>query len=75
MRRRDRRDRRAPARRLLARLGYGVIPVLLPVRVIEAQVTVTLSDGTVRTERWRLITSLLDADRYPATELITLYHE
>jgi hypothetical protein len=59
----------------LARIGYGVLPALLTVRVIEADVTVTLADGTVRREQWRLLTSLLDSARYPATELITLYHE
>jgi hypothetical protein len=37
-------------------------------------VTVTLADGTRRTEPWRLMTSLLDAERYPAEELIALYH-
>lgn len=30
--------------------------------------------GTRRTELWRLITSLLNADRYPARELLELYH-
>ncbi|MFF3876697.1 IS4 family transposase [Streptomyces sp. NPDC001978] len=69
-----------PARHLadgsyLARIGYGVLPALLTVRVIEADVTLTLADGTVRQEQWRLLTSLLDATRYPATELIALYHE
>ncbi|WP_405575263.1 transposase [Streptomyces sp. NBC_01167] len=59
----------------LARIGHGVLPALLTIRVIEADVTVTLADGTVRREQWRLLTSLLDAARYPATELITLYHE
>jgi hypothetical protein len=59
----------------LARIGYGVLPALLTVRVVEADVTVTLADGTVRREQWRLLTSLLDATRYPAAELITLYHE
>jgi Insertion element 4 transposase N-terminal/Transposase DDE domain len=59
----------------LARLGYGVLPVLLPVRVIEAAVTVTLADGTIRTEQWRLVTSLLDHTRHPARELVALYHE
>ncbi len=58
----------------LARLGYGVLRVLLPVRVIEATLTVTLADGTVRTEQWRLITNLLDPVRYPAAELVDLYH-
>jgi hypothetical protein len=59
----------------LARIGYGVLPVLLVVRVIEASVTVTLADGTVRTEQWRLLTSLLDPAAHPATELVDLYHE
>ncbi|MFF3519000.1 IS4 family transposase [Streptomyces sp. NPDC002573] len=59
----------------LARLGYGVLPTLIPVRVIEAQGTVTLADGTTRTEQWRLLTSLLDPAHHPAGELIKLYHE
>ncbi|MFE6692321.1 hypothetical protein ACFVFQ_38595 [Streptomyces sp. NPDC057743] len=74
--------RRAPTpfRRLgdgsyLARLGYGVLPALLTTRVIEAQITVTLVDGTVHTQQWRLLTSLLDPDRHPARELVDLYHE
>ncbi|GAA0313616.1 hypothetical protein GCM10009540_36370 [Streptomyces turgidiscabies] len=50
--------------------GYG----RLEVRIIEARMTVTLADGTRRTELWRLMTSLMDAGRYPARELITLYH-
>ena len=67
-----------PARRLLPGpdAGYGVLaPRCSPVRVIEAAVTVTLDDGTVRTEQWRLVTSLLDHARYPAAELVALYHE
>jgi hypothetical protein len=59
----------------LARIGYGVLPALLPVRVIEAVITITLADGTTRTEQWRLLTSLLDSARYPARELVALYHE
>lgn len=50
--------------------GYGRIEV----RIVEARMTVTLADGTRRTELWRLMTSLLDADRYPAEELIALYN-
>ncbi len=42
--------------------------------MVEAGITITLADGTRRTELWRLLTSLLDADRYPATELLALYH-
>jgi Insertion element 4 transposase N-terminal/Transposase DDE domain len=70
--------RRLPDGSYLARLsapyragrGYGA----LPVRVIEAQVTLTLADGTTRCEPWRLVTSLLDPERYPAHELVDLYH-
>jgi hypothetical protein len=55
----------------LANLGAGK----LPVRVIEAWVTITLADGSTRREAWRLVTSLTDHRRYPATQLIALYHE
>jgi hypothetical protein len=55
------------------RAGLGYSPLL--VRVIEAEVTVTLSDGTVRIEQWRLLTSLLDHTTHPASELLHLYHE
>jgi hypothetical protein len=54
------------------RAGHGY--ALLDVRMIEASVTVTLADGTVRREQWRLITSLLDHSTYPASELVSLYH-
>jgi transposase IS4-like protein/DDE family transposase len=46
----------------------------LRVRVVDAQITVKTSDG-IRTSGYRLITTLLDAHRYPAAELITLYHQ
>lgn len=64
-------QRRLPDGSYLARLGGGT----LPVRVIEARITITLHDGTVRREQWRLITDLLDHARYPACDLVTLYHE
>lgn len=54
----------------LSVLGYG----RLKVRIIEAWVTVTWADGTTSREQWRLVTSLLDHRRYPAGELVTLYH-
>ncbi len=43
-------------------------------RVIDAQITIKTSDGT-RTSGYRLITTLLDAHRYPAGELITIFHQ
>ena len=45
----------------------------LRVRVVDAQITIKTSDGT-RTSGYRLITTLLDEHRYPASELIKLYH-
>jgi hypothetical protein len=64
---------RLPDGSYLARIGYGVLRELIEVRVIEAAVTITAADGTTRTEQWRLLTSL--PARYPAAELITVYHE
>ena len=67
--------RHLPDGSYLARIGYGVLPALIEVRVIEAAITITLADGTTRTEHWRLLTSLPGHARYPAAELIALYHE
>ena len=44
------------------------------VRVIDAQITVHTTEGS-RTSDYRLITTLLDVHRYPAGELVTLYHQ
>lgn len=63
--------RRLPDGSYLTRLGGGQ----LTVRVVEAWITVKYADGTVRCEQWRLLTSLLDHRRYPAKDLITVYHE
>jgi hypothetical protein len=54
----------------LSVLGQGKVTV----RVIEAWVTITWADGTTSRQQWRLLTSLLDHRRYPAGELIDLYH-
>jgi hypothetical protein len=43
------------------------------VRVIEAMITVTTGDGVTRTERYRLVTTLLDPRRYPAAQIVELY--
>jgi transposase IS4-like protein/DDE family transposase len=47
----------------------------LTVRVIDAQVTVTLAGGARFTARYRLATTLLNCRRHPAPALIRLYHE
>jgi hypothetical protein len=46
----------------------------VPVRVIDAQITVTTSARRA-TGAYRLITTLLDPRRYPACEIVTLYHQ
>ena len=68
-------QRHLPDGSYLAKIGYGVLPALLTVRVIEAAITITLADGIVHTEQWRLITSLTDHTRHPATDLVNLYHQ
>jgi len=47
----------------------------LTVRIIEAEILVTLADGTRYAGRYRLATTLADHRRYPAAALIRLYHE
>jgi len=47
----------------------------LRVRVVEARIAVSTVDGHTHTGDYRLVTTLLDAQRYPAGELIRLYHQ
>ena len=47
----------------------------LRVRIIEAALDVHGADGTRLGDGYRLITTLLDWRRYPAGELVSLYHE
>jgi hypothetical protein len=54
---------------ILTRLGS------LNVRVVQAEITVTLADGTRMSGQYELATSLLDHRAHPAGELIRLYHE
>jgi hypothetical protein len=60
--------RRLPDGSWLSRFG-GV-----PVRVLDCEITVTTSAGR-SADGCRLITTLLDAARYPAADLAVLYHE
>jgi hypothetical protein len=46
----------------------------VPVRVTDAQITITTTAGR-RTGTYRLITTLCDHHRYPASSLVCLYHE
>jgi hypothetical protein len=47
----------------------------LTVRIINAEITVTGTDGSRVRDRYRLITTLLDHDHHPAADLVRLYHE
>jgi hypothetical protein len=47
----------------------------LAVRIIEADLTMSGSDGSRVHDSYRLITTLLDHHRYPASALVQLYHE
>jgi hypothetical protein len=70
-----RRARRNGARRRRgSKLGPDTGPLPgITVRVIEFWLTVTAQDGTVRTERYRLITTLADWRACPAAELAAAY--
>jgi hypothetical protein len=46
----------------------------LRIRVVEARISITTTAGR-HTGDYRLITTLLDAHRYPAAELARLYHQ
>lgn len=45
------------------------------VRIIDATITVTLADGTVRHEPYKFATTLTDHHRYPAAELVACYQQ
>ena len=68
---RERKRKQRPASR-----GRRPEPARLPgarIRVIEFTVTVTCGDGAARTERYRLLTTLLDHQAAPAAVLAAAY--
>ncbi|MEN3616210.1 IS4 family transposase [Plantactinospora sp. ZYX-F-223] len=71
---RDKDDRRLPViRRLPDRSWLSMIGPMI-VRVIDAEITVTC-DGKHHIGRYRLLTTLTDHQRFPASDLVTLYHQ
>ena len=72
---RIRQRRRPPVLKPLADSSYLSVIGGVPVRIIEARVSVTLADGSTFEGSYRLATTLLDARRYPADRLVHLYHE
>jgi Insertion element 4 transposase N-terminal/Transposase DDE domain len=74
---RVRTGRGAPALPVLTRLPDGSWlsrSAGIPVRVIDARVTITTTAGRTAS-RCRLVTTLLDPAAYPAGDLARLYHE
>lgn len=68
-------NRRTPILTLLADGSYLSVIGTVKVRIIDAQIAVTCADGTSFTGSYRLVTTLTDARRYPATALVGLYHQ
>ncbi|TQS44114.1 IS4 family transposase [Cryptosporangium phraense] len=74
---RARTGRGGPALPALARNPDGSFRSVfggVAVRVIDARISVRTTAGS-RTQTYRLLTTLLDTSRYPAAELIGLYHQ
>ena len=71
---RARHNRNAMRRARRSTLGPDTGPVPgLPVRVIEADLTLTPAGGPPRTERYRLITTLTDPAQAPAAQIAACY--
>jgi hypothetical protein len=47
----------------------------LTLRMVEAQIQIHCAGGPARTGRYRLLTTLTDHHRYPARDLVELYHQ
>ncbi|MEU1201219.1 IS4 family transposase [Streptomyces sp. NPDC005813] len=72
---RIRQRRRPPVLQTLADSSYLSVIAGVPVRIIEAQVSVVCTDGSHFDGSYRLVTTLLDARRHSADRLVHLYHE
>jgi hypothetical protein len=68
-------SRKPTVLRVLHDGSYLSVIAGIPVRIITATVIVTCADGSTHRGEYRLMTTLSDARRYPATELLALYHE
>ncbi|MFE1293085.1 IS4 family transposase [Streptomyces sp. NPDC058751] len=68
-------NRRTPVLTRLVDGSYLSVIGAVKVRIIDAQIAVTCADGTSFTGSYRLVTTLTDARRHPATALVGLYHQ
>lgn len=66
--------RKLPALRRHRDGSFSSIIDGLPIRVIDAQISITTTAGT-HTGGYRLITTLLDPGAHPAADLVRLYHQ
>jgi Insertion element 4 transposase N-terminal/Transposase DDE domain len=71
---RCKRDRKLPVLRRLHDGSYLSMLGGVTVRVVQAEITIATSAGRA-TGSYRLATTLLDAHSWPATTLVTLYHQ
>ncbi|MFF3929902.1 transposase [Streptomyces hirsutus] len=70
------RSSRGPAvLQILADGSFRSVIAGVPVRVITATGTVTCADGSTHRGEYRLVTTLTDARRHPAEDLLAFYHE
>lgn len=67
--------RKPPVLRHLPDGSYLSLLGGVKVRIIEADLVMTGTDGSQVADRYRLITTLTDHHRHPAAELTQLYHE
>jgi len=67
--------RRPPVLAVLPDGSYLSVIDGLKVRILEATLTATTAQGTPVSDRYRLVTTLLDHRRDPAPALLGLYHE
>jgi hypothetical protein len=70
-----RNNRRIPALVRLVDGSYLSTIGAVRVRVIDARITVTVAGGTTFTGTYRLVTTLTDARRHPASALVALYYQ
>ncbi|WP_329104950.1 IS4 family transposase [Micromonospora sp. NBC_01699] len=71
---RDKDDRRLPVIRRHHDGSWLSVIGAMTVRVVDAEILVHL-DGKHHVGRYRLITTLTDHHRFPALDLVTLYHQ
>ena len=67
-------SRKPPVLRRLPDGSFRSVLGGVDVRIIECQITIATTAGT-HTGTYRLATTLLDPGRYPAFELVKLYHQ